>query len=252
MKKLLLLDNRHTPDTSDMWRTAIRLGWATQRTNQLQVKSHIEGYDYIRYYGNTLHWAQIKDQLPIKDQSLNLSLHLPELFPYTKRKIETMTFGELKQPVEKDCFIKPAHEKWFEARVYRKGHTVWGEPRPEDPIYISEIVSFVDEVRCFVLNGEILTASYYRINSIPWDQTKEHAENVNFDHKLKDSPLPQMAREIVKLIPNCPKGVVLDFGLLPNGEWAFVEPNECWASGLYYTDYSKALEVVCAAMDDTK
>jgi hypothetical protein len=44
-----------------------------------------------------------------------------------------------------------------------------------------------------------------------------------------------------------PEGVVMDFGRLASGEWALVEFNEAWASGIYYCDPDRALDVIVAS-----
>lgn len=245
MKKLLLLHYRHTADDADMWRTAIRTGWSTERTNMWQIEEHCKGYDFVRYYGNTLHAAQIKDKTPFRFLDID-PIYLANLPQFTKRKIELIHFESL-HVIPYDCFIKPAREKWFEAKVYKTGESIQGSPLDGDDIYISEIVKFEDEVRCFVLNGEIKTSSYYRINSVVWDATNETAETLNFDQHLDKTPIREYVREIVKLCPHLPPGLVIDFGRLPNGEWALVEFNEAWACGLYYCDPEKCLEVIVAS-----
>jgi hypothetical protein len=234
-----------------MWKAAIKLGWATQRTDMFRVKQHMEGYDFIRYYGNTLHAAQIKDQLPFKFLEVPACLSDPRLGWITRRKIQLMTYAELKQPIEKDCFIKPVHEKWFEAKVYRAGESIAANGcLPTDEIYVQEIVKFVDEVRCFVLGNEILTSSLYRIGSVAWDATNEKAEDINFDTRIRDTCIPQYVKWIREYYPYLPKGVVLDFGLTENGDWSFVEPNESYASGLYYCSPEKCLEVIMASQEN--
>lgn len=248
MKKLLLLHERFTPDDCDLWRAAIRRGWATERTNKYKVSSHIEGYNTIRYYGNTLHVEFIKDQLPITFTPIDYST-LANLRPYTKRFITYVTFNRLIQPIENKLFIKPAREKWFEAKVYNPGDVINGTPLAGDEIYISDAVKFIDEVRCFVLDGEVLTSSLYRINSVVWDQAEERPEKINFDERIRDTDIPRMVKEICTLF-KFPRGIVIDFGLLENGEWALIEFNEAWASGLYYCKYEKCFDVVIASQED--
>ena len=245
------MDYRHTADSSDMWRTAIRRGWETRRTNMYQVQEHCKGYDLVRYYGNTLHAEQIKNGVPFKFDVIPAFLDLPSLLPYTKRKIRGMCYALLKQPIEEDCFIKPVWHKWFESRVYKKGETIIDDAcHASDNIYVSEIVKCVDEVRCFCLNGEILTSSYYRLNSVVWDQTNESPELLNFDDKLKDTPLTEYVKGIYKNYHYLPRGVVLDFALTDKNEWIFVEPNEAYASGLYYCNYDKCFDVIIESVTD--
>jgi hypothetical protein len=243
VNKLLLLHNRYTPDDADIWRVAVRAGWHTQRTNALQVADHVKGYDMVRYYGNTLHASQLPSEaLPFKFTDIDYS-YLARLTQFTRRPIDYIRFETLGQPLKQDAFIKPARDKWFEARVYKAGETITGSPMGGDEIYVSGIVKFVDEVRCFVLDGEIQTSSLYRINGQVWDLTGLPPDMINFDKQLPNTPLSEYVREICK-IHTLPKGVVIDFGRLPNGDWVLIEFNEAWASGLYYCDPHKCLNVI--------
>ena len=194
MKKLMLLHNRHTPDDQDIWKVAINRGWSTARVNQHDVKEAMEGYDYVRYYGNTLHGAQIESQLPIRFLEIDYEI-LEKLDPlYVGRNIEYLKFKDVKQPIERDCFIKPARDKFFEAKVYRKGDVIQGAPQGDDQTYVSDIVSFADEVRCFVLNGKVLTSSLYRIGKISYQEIDMPPEHINFDKQINDTLIPKMVR----------------------------------------------------------
>ena len=244
MKNLLLLHNRFTADDSDIWRVAIRRGWTTERTNMFQIKKHMEGYDNVRYYGNTLHAAQIEDQLPFELSPIDYSW-LAKLKLYTKRNIEYIQYKDLIQPIQKEQFIKPARDKWFECKVFQIGETISGSPLADDMIYTSELVKFTDEVRCFVLDGEILTSSLYRIKTFPYDQSNENPEDINFDKRIKDTPIPQMVKMICSKVGNgLPRGVVIDFGYTENKKWSLIEFNEAWACGLYYCDPEKCFDVI--------
>lgn len=241
----MLLHNRFTANDNDIWAVAVKRGYNTYRTNPLQVKEHIEGYDFIRYYGNTLHKQQIEHLIPIKFHEVDYSI-LSKLNHYTKRNIQYIDYKDLAQPIERKCFIKPARDKWFECRVFEKGETIFGSPLPNDKIYVSDVVNFTDEVRCFVLNGEVLTSSLYRINKVAYDIADLDFEKINFDLKINDTPIPRYVKEICGKF-NINYGIVMDFGLLDNGEWAFIEFNEAWASGLYCCDYEKCFDVIVSS-----
>lgn len=249
MKNLLLLDNRFSPDGSDMWRVCVRRGWKTDRPTQYNVKSICSReYDLIRYYGNTLHAAQIESGLPFKFVPIDYSI-LSKVPEHTKRNISYIRYETLGQPIVERKFIKPAREKWFEAKVYDVGEFISGSPNGDDYIYVSDVVKFVDEVRCFVLNGEVLTSSLYRIGSVVWDATNERPEDINFDSRISSTPIPSMVADICSK-HKLPAGVVIDFGLTPTGEWMLIEFNEAWASGMYYCDYNKCLDVVIASQEN--
>jgi hypothetical protein len=245
---LLLLHKRHTPDDAAIWREAIRRGWNTVRTDLLHVEEDIKDRDVVRYYGNTLHAHQISAKLPFWF-SVIFPKRLTELGEYTKRKIELISFENLGQPLKQTAFIKPVNDKWFEARVYKEGEVITGAPIGSDQIYVSEIVKFVDEVRCFVLGDKILTASLYRINGQVWDITGLPPDEINFDDRIDSTPIP----EYVKAIRNkchLPYGIVMDFGRLENGEWSLIEFNEAYASGLYYCAPDKAFDAIINSQID--
>jgi ATP-grasp domain-containing protein len=244
-KPLLLLHNRHTPDDSDIWRVAVRRGWNTARVTEHTVKAAMEGHDHIRYYGNTLHAKMIEDQLPIGFLPIDYS-SLARIDLYTRRKVGYTTFDQIVQPITHDTFIKPARDKWFEARVYKAGETIAGVPWSTDEVYISDVMSFANEARCFVLNGQIMTAALYRIDGVPYGETDLSPEDCNMDEAIKNTILPQWAAEICAM-GDLPPGVVIDFGQLSDGTWAVIEFNEAWASGLYYCDPEKCFDVIVAS-----
>lgn len=242
IKPLLLLHKRHTPDDSAIWKEAIRRGWNTERTDELHVKEHIEGRHLVRYYGNTLHAQRISEYLPFSFTEIHPKF-LAELTDYTKRKIELITYANLGQPLKQTAFIKPVGDKWFEARVYKEGEVISGTPADTDKIYVSEIVKFVNEVRCFVLDDEILTSSLYRINGQVWDLTGLPPDEINFDNRINSTPIPQYVKEICAKC-RLPRGIVIDFGQLENGEWILIEFNEAYGSGLYYCAPDKAFDAI--------
>jgi hypothetical protein len=241
---LLLLHNRYTPDDQDIWRTAISLGWKTQRTDYLRVEEHIKdsGCNHVRYYGNTLHAEMIRNKIPIEFLPLNEKngwlTRLPEL---TKRQISMIRFETLKQPFDEDIFVKPVGDKWFEGRVYHNGESIVGGFQPDDLIYVSNIINMQDEVRCFVLDDIVLTASYYRIDKIfnPQRVSQDMIDNLF-------TPLVKQVRAQTSL----PRGVVLDFARIQGEEWCFIEANEAYASGLYMCDATKCFEVIQASQID--
>lgn len=249
MNPLLLLHKRHTPDDSAIWRVAIRCGWNTERTDAFHVKEHIEGRELVRYYGNVLHASQIAEYLPFRFIPIEPGI-LPSLTKFTKRKMEMVSFGNLGQPVKQTAFYKPVNEKWFTAKVYNEGESIVPDHLLiDDLIYVSEIVKFVDEVRCFVLDGEIMTSSLYRINGQVWDLTGLSPGDINFDNRIKDTPIPGYIKEICQN-NILPKGVVIDFGRLENGDWVLIEFNEAYASGLYYCDPYLCFPVICASQEN--
>lgn len=243
----MLLHNRHTPDDADIWRVAIRRGWATVRTNEYYVERDMEGYDFIRYYGNTLHGAMIEQYLPFRFSPIN-PIYLASLSEFTKRRIELKSFAQIIQPIEQDAFLKPAREKWFEAKIWHRGETITGGAQGNDECYVSDIIPFLDEVRCFVLDGEVMTSSLYRINTVSYQEV-EVPEASNFDSRLHETPIREYVREIYEKV-ELPRGTVIDFGRTVNNDWSLIEFNEAWACGLYYCDPEKCFDVIVASQED--
>lgn len=243
MKKRLLLHYRADCNTNDIWRAAIQSGWSTDRIHDVVSEATLTGADHIRYYGNTLHASRIAYQLPIRFVPLDLTVLTNTSL--TKRKVDLFRFSELPRHRGISLFIKPAEQKWFPARVYSPNEPITGGEEgntgslPDDCIYIQEPVVFINEMRCFCLDGKILTASYYRVG-------KEYCP-VGIDDVDRPEEIDEM---VAQLAPHYPRGVVLDFGYTDKGEWAFLEPNEAWASGIYGCDPTKCLEVIEASQEE--
>lgn len=238
MKPLLLLHFRADVNTNDIWRAAIQSGWSTDRIHDHDAGERAKDRDVVRYYGNTLHASRIEDQLPFRFLPLDLTILTKT--PFSKRRISLIRLDAFTM-VHEPTFIKPAQEKWFPARVYQPGEMPApdGGTLPSDLIYIQDPVTFINEVRCFVLDGKVQTASYYRVS-------KEYCP-VGIDETGWTQEIDDMAAQ---LAPSYPRGVVLDFGYTDRGEWSFIEPNEAWASGIYGCDPVKCLDVIAASQVD--
>ncbi len=238
MKPLLLLHIRADVNTNDVWRAAIQNGWTTERVDMTGRISIPEGTPKVRYYGNTLHGEMIQDKLPLR--FLDLDLTVLTKTPLTKRRVELVRLDAVTQ-IDKPTFIKPAQEKWFPARIYLPGELPMpdGGSLASDMIYVQEPVDMINEIRCFCLDGKILTASYYRIS-------QEYCP-IGLDNIDRPKVLDDMVAELAPLYP---RGVVLDFAYTENKEWVFLEPNEAWASGIYGCCPTRCLEVIDASQVD--
>lgn len=245
---LLVLHERHTADDADIWRVAVRRGWTAERVNHSNIAQRLEGHSHVRYFGNTLHVSMICNQLPIRFHDIDLT-SLASLRWATKRHIALLRYGDLLQPIAAPLFVKPAHTKWFEAKVYQPGEMIQGTPLIDDWIYTSDPVVYLDEVRCFCLDGKVLTCSLYRINRVAWDQSGVPEDQINFDTRVADTPIPEMVTRIYAE-GKVPRAVVADFGRHPDGTWSLVEFNEPWASGLYLSDPAKCFDCIVESQED--
>ncbi len=239
----LIQDERHSPDSSDIWRAAIRRGWRTARVHPRNIAEVARSAGRMVYYGNTLHAATMGNLLPVALHPINPA-YLPSLTAFTKRKMDMVRFGTVGQPFSERIFAKPIRDKWFEARVYQPGQVISGKAADDDLIYLSEPVRFTDEVRCFVLNGKVLTASYYILKGEIHDSIPAGSHAMfNLDEAIHATPIPEIVERIHDL-SMLPAGVVMDFALTADRGWVLIEFNEAWCSGVYYCDYDKCLTVM--------
>ncbi|WP_294201857.1 ATP-grasp domain-containing protein, partial [uncultured Chryseobacterium sp.] len=155
---------------------------------------------------------------------------------FTKRKI---SYGQLKDFInEGSVFIKCSDFKSFKAGVFNKVTDIRGFDSldPEMTVFTSEIVEWELEVRCFVLNGEIKIFSSYWRNDVydtgPLAET-EQQELFSF-----------FSRFMERYAETLPNAIVLDFGTIRGKDWALIEANPAWCSGLYACDAEIALEVI--------
>lgn len=232
MKKLLLLHYHCDYSSNDVWLAAIRNGYATERIHDENIGERSKDFKFVRYYGNTLQAERVGNKFPFS--FFPLSPNILAETPLTKRSVKLARFGDLPEIMTKRLFIKPVHQKYFDAKIYEIGEKIDAAQLPNDLIYIQEPVNILDEVRCFCLDGEILTASYYR-------------KNKEFELENIDDNIPTKLRYMVAALymyHDLPPGCVLDFGVNEKGEWLFIEPNEAWASGIYNCDPNKCLEAI--------
>ena len=132
---------------------------------------------------------------------------------WLKRKVRSRTLGMLKEH-DFPVFAKPQVPKIFRSGIYEsltdfrlecQGLTL------ETPIIISEIVQIKAEARVFVLDAKIQTFALYE----------------GFD----ESSLLDFANQFVEH-NKLPLTCVLDFALLDDLGWAFLEANPTWGAGL--------------------
>ena len=134
------------------------------------------------------------------------------------RKIEVLPLEQVRDGVRR-CFVKPIQQKLFTGLVWSPD-----DPRsrllvacyPHDtPCYVSDVVEFVSEYRCFFKRGEPIGVRHYRGDPF-----------VALDKKVYD--------KAVKCCKgNMPDAFVLDMGVTDTGETVLVEANDAFAVGAY-------------------
>lgn len=129
------------------------------------------------------------------------------------------------------CFIKPTETKAFTGFVCdtqtapdaldahdRQQFLAFSDLAPDTPVWVSEPVTWVSELRYYLVNGEIRGAGRY-------------------DDGPDDAPEPDPA--VVDAMVRClaaqpaPAAFALDVGVLDTGATALVECNDAWALGFY-------------------
>src|SRR5262249_47242830 len=145
---------------------------------------------------------------------------LPRSFLH--RDVAVMLLSEARKQTG-PIFVKPAQGKVFEARVYQDPEELPGPEQIGDlQVLTSSPVSFVSEIRCFVLDGAVITASpYWRNGALAqaadgsW-QFLENEEAEALGYAARVLQCPDISR---------PPAFVLDVGRTAEHGWAIIEGN---------------------------
>lgn len=194
-----------------------------------QVGAYLQGEEVILYQ----YFSEIK-QLTSDDTVVDyitetrallkmMGLDVPvydypiELNEFYGRKIYAGILGEIVNiPDNWGKFIKPkAGSKVFTGRVVNGTNNLIGIGLPFDyPIWISEVVEFIAEWRCFVLDGQVLDVRPY---------TGDY--HVHLD--------PSVIDEAISCWKDAPVAYGLDIGVTRDGRTLVVEVNDGYALGNY-------------------
>lgn len=194
-----------------------------------QVGAHLLGEEMILYHAfqeipyitsNDLVVDYIAETRMILDM---MGLQIPildypsELKCFYGRKIKEGVIGEIVNiPENWGQFVKPkAGSKVFTGRVVNGTRDLVGIGLPFDyPVWISEVVEFVAEWRCFVLDGQVLDVRPYFGDY--------HAQ---YDPKVIDGAIAAWT--------TAPTAYGLDIGVTRDGRTLIVEVNDAYALGNY-------------------
>lgn len=206
------------------------------------VPERYRGREDGHYYGGPRFGARVADPLGVAllephDGWLDA---LPGAF--TGRSVSRVPLSEARRRTG-PLFVKPPTDKSFPAAVHPDGACLpHPPPGSGDPlVQISEVVTWEDEFRLFLLDGEIRTGSRYAVHG-----------------QLDPAPLAGHPQEAAvqafagRLAEECgdtlPGGVVVDIGRMSRpgraAGWAVVEANMAWFSTVYAADPDRALDVV--------
>ncbi len=231
MSKTVILSPRFSSDSQDIWSATIRNNWNVHRAIRFLPP---ESKD-VCVYGE-LSFCDIMAErcgLALLDAPDTFLLAIPE---YTKRNVWVYTASSIKH-IKNRFFFKPANDKVFHRGVYEKGTDVpLRHVDPNCPVIISEVVDFSTETRLYCLDSNVVTAAnYIFIDGDNQDEEKEIGEAVEFGNHV--------LHRCGHLLPS---SVVLDVGRLSDSrEWAVIEANQSYASGIYTgANVDKILDVV--------
>ncbi|MEY9931965.1 hypothetical protein ABH926_006614 [Catenulispora sp. GP43] len=154
------------------------------------------------------------------------------------RRVQAMTAAEARH-LSRPFFAKPPTDKSFDAGVFTDGTRLPRLP-PHTVVQVSEVVTFAEEHRLFLLDGLVHTASRYaRFGGL--DVAPATAAAATFGARV--------AHQVTDLLPSA---VVMDIGLISDPDtgtehWAVVEANMAWFAHSYAADPDRVLDVVIAA-----
>ncbi|WP_194895807.1 ATP-grasp domain-containing protein [Catenulispora pinisilvae] len=233
---VLALSPQHT-STSELLADAARArGLQVHAADEVPAAAH----GRCAYYGGPLFGAKVGDALglgllvPPDDFLQSLPREL------LGRRVEAMTVAEARRRT-RPFFAKPPSDKSFDAGVFADGSRLPQLP-PETEIQVSEIVTFAEEHRLFLLGGKVHAASRYaRFGRL--DVASATAAASAFGAEVA---------EAVTASPLVPSAVVVDIGLISDPDtgtehWAVVEANMAWFAHSYAADADRVLEVVIAS-----
>ena len=227
---ILVLSPRYSDDSRLLAQAARMLGWEVVKLTSSEVPSELRGQDCRVYAEGFLAEhaaAELGLQLlrPADDVLVRLE---PE---FTKRTVQFFQAKDFQRP-STPAFIKPADQKLFVANVYQPDEPIVGleSLQSHDPILVSEVVRFTREYRFFVAHREVKTGSVY------WDGTRVPDVPVGYEGEGDQhwAGALQLAQTVCsKTRVDLPSSFALDVGLLESGEWAVIELNPTWTSGIY-------------------
>lgn len=231
------------------------------QTNEEGEFSNVNGYaayDGFRQLGWEIEKYRLVEQIPSDDPEDvvvggigNVRSHLKrlgcktpememdypeELRPYLGRNIWEGSIEELVKDESKwNVFIKPkAETKKFTGKVVRSLGDFTGlvDPAQPTPVWISEIVDFKAEWRCFVRYAEVLDARLYKGD---WSACLDKS----------------VVLQAVADFKSAPAAYALDFGTDADGKTKLVEVNDghsLGSYGLHPLKYAKFLAARWAQM----
>lgn len=235
-KKIIVLSPNFSEDSMIINQATIDTEYTAMRFGSWNVPAEHQN-DVVAVYGEDLFTT-------IAAKQCNLKLLKPAddwlasvPLKYTLRNITYDRFENIQNVQNK--FIKPVDFKFFPAGVYTSVEEIQGYNTIDKNIevFVSDVVSWAIEVRCFVIDRTVQTWSTYIYNG---------------EIELKDTILENEETEMLNFLNvfltdktiNLPKSVVIDVGYIPEKGWALIEANPVWSSGVYACNPKKVIETI--------
>jgi hypothetical protein len=239
----LILSARQTEDAQLLWRACIAANWTVTRVHDWRVPP-IDGNE-IAVYGEPLFVRHVAHGLRLKLQEPPLEW-LPKLSPaWRGREVRLTTLAQART-ILTQCFIKPAGEKCFDAKIYASGNELCELGfLPENlPVLVQEVVAWEREYRCFVLERQVVTLSSYwrdghtvQAGDGSWSASETELQTAKAfcERVLADNSV---------LVS---EAVVIDVGVIRDRGWAVIESNAATSSGIYGCDPARVLPLLLRA-----
>lgn len=229
--KNFLISSFKIADAQILATTAKKKGWRVCEWNK---GKSISFSNIDAYYGEAKLTGDLleKKKFTLKEPRWDFLCHISQYF--LKRKLSYFSLQKA-QRWKKSAFIKSAnpYNKCFDSGVYRRGIDL--KVRQSNvgknlPVIVSEVVSWLEEYRCFIHQGKIIDiVGYFNRGRMfqqrdgRWKCSKQQLNNINkFVQKFCQSH--------VKI---CPETFVLDVGYIEKKGLAIVEANPIYCCALY-------------------
>ncbi len=232
----LFMSWRNTRDNQLLWQTAVARGWQVERIRGASIPEVSSGKKVL--YIESLFAPTIANALGLRLLGVSKDW-LPELPAEYRKRDVTLTTLDVAATMTFPLFLKPPEEKSFLAKVYEDAAQLIAEYGAATPVLVAPPLHWTLEFRCFCLDRKVRTLSPYMRNG-------QLCEGDGFTWRDDEEG---QAREFARLVlqdprVRTPKAIVLDVGILEGGDWAVVEANAAWGSGVYGCDPNEVLNVI--------
>lgn len=221
------------PEKTDAERDAMAAAWERAGGNVLRLGRFWDpppvDAGAARLYGNDSFCMVLEQKLGLElvSPADDLLVHLPPA--HLGRHVLTSTLADIgSHPFP--AFVKSLIPKQIRSRIYADRPQLEAETAGLDTtasLIVSDPIDIIAEARSFILDGKVLDCSFYE-GTADLQAARAFASSVATHTDL-------------------PRVVVLDVGLLRNGQWVVIELNPAWGAGLNGCDAELIIPAIAAA-----